>query len=53
MPVYLPKLIFFAENKRIMNLIEFTNSFPDEESCKLKFKEYREHVGVICPKCNY
>lgn len=34
-----------------MNLIEFTNSFPDEESCKLKFKEYREHVGVICPKC--
>ena len=34
-----------------MNLIEFANTFPDEESCKLKFKEYREHVGVVCPKC--
>jgi hypothetical protein len=34
-----------------MNLIEFYNSFPDEESCKLKFKEYRDHVGVICSKC--
>jgi predicted RNA-binding Zn-ribbon protein involved in translation (DUF1610 family) len=34
-----------------MNLIEFIQEFPDEASCKAKFKEYREQVGVICPKC--
>jgi hypothetical protein len=34
-----------------MTLIEFINEFPDELSCKLKFKQYREHIGVICFKC--
>ena len=34
-----------------MNLFEFTEKFPNEESCKKKFKEYREKVGVICSKC--
>ncbi|MDD4149250.1 MAG: IS1595 family transposase [Bacteroidales bacterium] len=34
-----------------MTLINFIELFPDEESCKLKFKEYREHVGVVCSKC--
>jgi len=34
-----------------MSLISFIEKFPDEESCKQKFKEYREHVGVICPNC--
>lgn len=34
-----------------MTLINFIESFPDEESCKLKFKEYRDHVGVVCSKC--
>ena len=34
-----------------MNLIEFISKFPDEESCKLKWKEYRDEVGVNCPKC--
>ena len=34
-----------------MNLIEFATNYPDEESCKQKFKEYREHVGVCCSKC--
>ncbi|MDR3272537.1 MAG: transposase, partial [Flavobacteriaceae bacterium] len=34
-----------------MNLIDFIKEFPDEASCKAKFKEYREHVGVVCPKC--
>jgi len=50
MPVYLPKLITFAENIQ-MTLIDFIKEFPDEESCKQKFKEYREHVGVTCAKC--
>lgn len=34
-----------------MTLINFIEKFPDELSCKLKFKEYRDQAGVICPKC--
>jgi predicted RNA-binding Zn-ribbon protein involved in translation (DUF1610 family) len=45
-------IIFASLNKnRDMNLIDFINEFPDEESCKAKFKQYREQVGVVCPKC--
>lgn len=35
-----------------MNLLEFTTSFPDEEACKLHFKEMREIEGVQCKKCH-
>lgn len=34
-----------------MNLLNFSESYPDEESCKVKFKEYRDKQGVICSKC--
>ena len=34
-----------------MNLIKFIESFPDESSCKIKFKEFRDEQGVICRKC--
>jgi hypothetical protein len=34
-----------------MNLLNFSESFPDEESCKVKFKEYRDKQGVICSHC--
>jgi hypothetical protein len=34
-----------------MSLINFIEQFPDEASCKQKFKEYREQVGVTCAKC--
>jgi len=34
-----------------MTLIEFIKDYPDESSCKSKFKEYRDHAGVVCPKC--
>lgn len=34
-----------------MNLLNFINYFPDEESCKLKFKEIRDKQGVICCHC--
>jgi len=34
-----------------MNIIEFIKEYPDEVSCKAKFKQYREQVGVVCPKC--
>jgi hypothetical protein len=36
-----------------MNLIDFTEKFPDEESCKLKFKEMREREGITCRKCGH
>jgi len=34
-----------------MNLIKFIESFPDESSCRTKFKEFRDEQGVICRKC--
>ena len=34
-----------------MTLIDFIKEFPDEESCRLKFKQYRDRIGVVCPKC--
>lgn len=35
-----------------MNLIEFITDYPDEASCKTKFKVYRDEVGVCCAKCS-
>ena len=34
-----------------MNLLDFIQTFPDEDSCKVKFKEIREKEGVVCRKC--
>lgn len=34
-----------------MNLLEFIREYPDEASCRRKFKEYRDQIGVVCPKC--
>lgn len=34
-----------------MSLLNFIEQFPDEASCKQKFKEYRDQVGVVCSKC--
>jgi hypothetical protein len=34
-----------------MNLLNFVAQYPDESSCKVKFKEYRDNNGVICPHC--
>lgn len=34
-----------------MNLLNFVNEFPDEKSCKAKWKDYRDQQGVVCPKC--
>ena len=48
----LPKIIIFGPYKsKKMNLLNFISSFPDEASCKLKWKEYRDKQGVICPRC--
>jgi transposase-like protein len=34
-----------------MNLLNFIKDFPDEDSCKLKFKEIRDKQGIVCPHC--
>jgi Zn ribbon nucleic-acid-binding protein len=34
-----------------MNLLNFTHQYPDEASCKAKWKEYRDKQGVVCPHC--
>lgn len=34
-----------------MNIFEFFKKFPNEESCRIHFKNHRDKVGVICKKC--
>lgn len=34
-----------------MNILNFTSVFPDENSCKIHFKNQREKEGVVCKKC--
>lgn len=34
-----------------MNLLNFVLQYPDEASCRKKFKEYRDRIGVVCPHC--
>ena len=36
-----------------MNLLNFVAQFPDEASCKAKWKEYRDKQGIVCPKCGH
>lgn len=35
-----------------MNILEFIQKFPDEGACRLKFKEQRDLIGIICDKCS-
>ena len=34
-----------------MNLLNFVEQYPDEASCRLKWKAIRDKQGVECPKC--
>ena len=34
-----------------MNLLNFIQQFPDEQSCIERFKAQRDRDGVICSKC--
>lgn len=34
-----------------MSIIDYYKHYPDEESCKLKFKAVRDKEGVTCKKC--
>jgi hypothetical protein len=47
----IPKKVLSLEKNQAMDLLNFVDSYPDETSCKLKFKEIREKEGVICRNC--
>ena len=58
--IFIYKIIrFFAQNAYLysnliikeMNLLNFVSQYPDEASCRAKFKEYRDQEGVVCPHC--
>jgi len=34
-----------------MNILQFIQKFPDENACRLRFKEQRDKIGIICNKC--
>lgn len=34
-----------------MNLLNFVAQYPDEASCRVKFKAYRDQQGAVCPHC--
>jgi transposase-like protein len=45
-------IIFALNNKQaVMNLLNFVSQYPDEASCKSKWKEYRDKQGVDCVRC--
>lgn len=44
-------LIFDFTKSTAMNLLNFNEIYPNEESCKLKFKEMRDKQGVVCSHC--
>ena len=46
--------IYIINNKiiRAMNILDFAINYPDEESCRKKFKELREQMGITCRHCN-
>jgi hypothetical protein len=44
-------MIIFAKNKG-MDLFEFNQKFPNEDSCNEHLKNLRIKDGIICKKCN-
>jgi hypothetical protein len=44
-------MIIFAGKFVDYDVDRFLSEFPDEASCKSKFKEFREQAGVVCHKC--
>jgi len=44
-------MIILAENK-YMNLFEFNQIFPNEDTCNDYLKELRLKEGIVCKKCN-
>jgi hypothetical protein len=44
--------MFIFVEKKEMKIYEFTQKFPDETSCRMHFKAFREREGIICKKCS-
>src|SRR5215510_12830582 len=46
-------MLIFALNKQknVMNLLNFSAQYPDEASCKFRWKAFRDQQGVICLHC--
>ena len=49
-------LVDFNDGSRLkihktMNILEFVNHFPNEESCENFLKTYRENCGIYCKTC--
>jgi len=34
-----------------MNILKFVEEFPDEQSCRIHFRELREDQGITCKRC--
>jgi ribosomal protein L37E/transposase-like protein len=34
-----------------MNLLNFVEQYPDESSCRAKWKSMRDKIGVVCTRC--
>jgi len=44
------KILYYAKNFDV-NIINFIEQYPDEQSCKDHFKQVRESQGIICKSC--
>ena len=44
-------MILVVKEIRPMNLLNLTEVYPDESSCKAAFKAYRDAAGIVYPKC--
>lgn len=37
--------------QKTMNIIKFIHHFPDQESCEIYLKAYRENTSIYCKTC--
>lgn len=42
----------FITIKRVMNIIDFIQQFPDENTCRVRCKKHRDKTCIMCNKCN-
>jgi len=44
--------LYNDKTKDTMNILDFAINYPDEETCRKKFKQLRDQMGVTCRRCN-
>jgi Fe2+ or Zn2+ uptake regulation protein len=49
--MYIIDYHYIYNNKTAMDILQFIQKFPDENACRIKFKEQRDKTGIICKKC--